>query len=331
MAWFIRGVLILIGLVVVLGAAAYFVLRRPDVPYDTLAVRYESAASRYVELPSGVRMHYRDEGNADGPVIVLVHGFSSSLHTWEPWVQRLGADYRVISLDLPGHGLTRGPAGYAPSISAFRDEVAALAAELELTRFAIGGNSMGGHVAWEYALAHPTQIDALILVDSAGWASHAGGSDSEPIVFKLLRNPIARPIMRDLDNTALVRQGLQASFGDGALATEEMVQRYVDFTRAPGHRDILLEMGTGGRDPATPERLAPLANLPVLILHGDTDRLIALDSSERFRDAISGSELITFAGVGHLPQEEAADASAQAVREFLYRVHEGPALATAAQ
>ncbi|MGV0033428.1 MAG: alpha/beta fold hydrolase [Candidatus Azotimanducaceae bacterium WSBS_2022_MAG_OTU7] len=53
-------------------------------------------------------MHYRDEGNASGYPLVLVHGSNASLHTWEPWVSLLGDDYRIISLDLPGHGLTGG-------------------------------------------------------------------------------------------------------------------------------------------------------------------------------------------------------------------------------
>ena len=121
MKWLFGGVLALVGLIALVLVAGYFVLKRDDVPYETLAARYESAASRYVDLPSGVRMHYRDEGQATGPTLLLIHGFSASLHTWEPWVQRLGDEYRVITLDLPGHGLTRAPAGYQASIEAFRD------------------------------------------------------------------------------------------------------------------------------------------------------------------------------------------------------------------
>ncbi|MGQ0532056.1 MAG: hypothetical protein ACT4OF_05100 [Caulobacteraceae bacterium] len=60
--WILSGLLALIGLVAILGAGAYFALKRPDIPYETLAARYESPASRYVDLPSGIRMHYRDEG-----------------------------------------------------------------------------------------------------------------------------------------------------------------------------------------------------------------------------------------------------------------------------
>lgn len=322
--------LALVGLLALVAIAGYLTLRRPDIPYETLAARYESAASRYAELPGGVRMHYRDEGNPEGPVLVLVHGFSASLHTWGQWVERLGDAYRVISLDLPGHGLTRAPAGYAPSMEAFRDEVAAFAAAQNLERFTIAGNSMGGNVAWEFALAHPERVEGLILVDSSGWEETREGLDEDPPIFGLLRNPVLGPIMRDLDNSSLARQGLEHSFADPALVDDAMLSRYVELARAPGHRDILLDLTLDfrSRNYATPERLSGLS-MPVLILHGEQDRLVAPADSQKFKDAIPHAELVTFPNVGHIPQEEAPDASAIAVREFLYRVHEGPALATA--
>lgn len=325
--WIIGGLLALIGLVALLGAGAYFALKRPDVPYETLAAQYESAASRYVELPGGLRVHYRDEGQANGPPLLLIHGFSASLHTWEPWVERLSDEYRVISLDLPGHGLTRAPAGYSASIEAFRNVVHEFARTQGLTRFALAGSSMGGNVAWEYALAHPEQVQALILVDASGWEDTRPEA-AEPEVFKLLRNPTLGPIMMQLDSTRMVRQGLEASFYDPALVDEAMLNRYVQLARAPGHREIILQLALGFRERnyATPERLAAL-NLPVLVLTGDTDRLVPPEHAQQFHDAIAGSQLVTFESTGHIPQEERPDQSAMAVREFLYQVIEGSALA----
>lgn len=326
------GLLVLIGIVAVVAASGYFALRRPDIPYDTLAARYESPASRYADLPSGVRMHYRDEGQ--GPVLLLIHGFSASLHTWEPWVERLAtgenriADYRVISIDLPGHGLTQAPAGYEASIDAYRDAVADFVILQDLQRFALAGSSMGGNVAWEYALEYPNQVEALILVDASGWQETRAEFASDPPVFQVLRNPLIGPLLRDLDSTRLIRQGLEASFGDPALVDDAMVTRYAEMSRAPGHRDILLQMTLGfrSRNFATAERLEPL-RMPVLILSGDQDRIVPVDHARQFNEAISGSNLILFEGIGHIPQEEAADDSAMAVHEFLYQVHEGSAVA----
>ena len=107
-----------------------------------------------------------------------------------------------------------------------------------------------------------------------------------------------------------------------------MVTRYVQLSRAPGHRDILLQMTLGFRDRhyATAERLGAL-HMPVLILTGDTDRLVPPAHAQQFHDAITGSQLVTFEATGHIPQEERPDESATAAREFLHQVIEGSALA----
>jgi pimeloyl-ACP methyl ester carboxylesterase len=334
--WIFGGLLTLIGIVAVVAVAAYFTLKRDDIPYETLASRYESAASRYVDLPGGIRMHYRDEGAPDAPTLVLIHGFSASLHTWEPWVEHLATgdarlnDYRVVSIDLPGHGLTRAPAGYQASIEGFRDTVEAFARAQQLDSFFLAGSSMGGNVAWEYALEHPERVQGLILVDASGWPETRADYAQDPLVFKLLRSPVA-PLLRDLDNTALIRQGLENSFFDPALVTDAMVTRYSELSRAPGHRDIILQLTLGfrARNNASEERLAAL-RVPTLVLTGDHDRLVPPEHAQQFHAAIADSQLITFENVGHIPQEEVSDQSAMAAHEFMYRVLEGPVCAAGA-
>jgi len=308
---------ILIGLVVIVAVVlvgGWLMLRRPAIPYETLEARYASSASRYVELANGVRVHYRDQGRRDGPVLVLVHGFSASLHTWEPWVQRLGADYRIISLDLPGHGLTRAPEGFALPRSGFVDVVDEVTRKLGAEKFVLVGNSMGGGVTWAYALAHPDRVQGIVLVDAAGWRDRpADGKDEGPLVFKVLRNPVGRALMKDLDTTALTRAGLRDAFEPQPdLATDAMVARYVEMARAPGHKDIILGLMSSSFDPAsaaTKEKLGKIA-VPTLILHGDTDRLIPVAHAKLFGDAIPGSTVIIYEKTGHVPMEQVADKSA---------------------
>ena len=103
------AVLVTLGIILFAG---WMTLKRDDIPYEQLEAVYANADSRYLAFDDGMRVHFRDVGPRDAPAIVLVHGFSASLHTWEPWVARLGDEYRVISVDLPGHGLTRAPAGH---------------------------------------------------------------------------------------------------------------------------------------------------------------------------------------------------------------------------
>lgn len=316
--WLLGIVLALVGLVAIVGGIGYFVLKRDDIPYPTLAAKYESAASRYVDLPGNVRMHYRDEGSrdADAPTLLLIHGFSASLHTWEPWVQRLGDTYRIVSLDLPGHGLTSAPAGYQANIEAYRDVVEAFVRAQQLERFILAGSSMGGNVAWQYALAYPGRVEGLILVGASGWEDARYASGDEPPVFRLLRSPIG-PLLMQLDSTRLVRQGLEASFYDPAFVDDAMVTRYAELARAPGHRDMLLQITTGRRTFATPEMLQPLASIPVLVLHGDTDRLVPPEHGQNFANAVSSATLVMYENTGHIPQEEIADRSAADVRAFV--------------
>jgi len=92
------------------GVVGYVAMLRPDIPYDRLEAKYASADSRFIDTPGGLHMRYRDQGDPNRPAMVMVHGFSAPLPTWEPRVARLGHDSRIVTLDLPGHEPARRPA-----------------------------------------------------------------------------------------------------------------------------------------------------------------------------------------------------------------------------
>ncbi|HYG28309.1 MAG TPA: alpha/beta hydrolase [Caulobacteraceae bacterium] len=316
MKLFLKILLGLIAFVILLAVIGWFALQRPDTPYETLEAAYASPASQYMDLGDGLRVHYRDEGSRTGPVIVLVHGFSASLHTWEPWVQRLAPDYRVITLDLPGHGLTRAPEGYQASMDRYAEVVDQVTSRLGLQGFVLGGNSMGGHVSWLYALKHPEKLTALVLVNSAGWPDGAG-DEEEPIVFKVLASPVGRALVGRMDSTQMIRGGLRAAFEPTPdMVDDAMLTRYVQMARAPGHRDIIFSLMTGERPLATPEKLAAI-QVPTLILHGDTDKLIHVAAGRQFDAAIPDSTLIVYENVGHIPMEQIPDRSANDLQAWL--------------
>ena len=85
-----RYVLITLGVVLLALGAACVALQRPDIPWAKLDAKYANTESRFMDLPGGLRIHYRNQGLASGPSVVLVHGFSASLHAWEPWVRLIG-------------------------------------------------------------------------------------------------------------------------------------------------------------------------------------------------------------------------------------------------
>lgn len=286
-----------------------------DIPYPKLEAKYASPASQYMDLPGGLHVHYRDQGPRDAPVIVLVHGFAASLHAWEPWVTRL-PDYRVISLDLPGHGLTRAPDDYVASTDRSVAVVDELVTKLGVQKFVLGGNSMGGGVSWNYALAHPQKLDGLVLVDAGGWPS-SERPKGQPAVFKLLGNPVGRWMLRNADPGLMAKGGLVKAYEDPALVTPALVTRYTELARAPGHRAIL----TGGRggEPArtvTPDTFKAIM-VPTLVMVGEKDQVIPADNSRKLAGAIPGARLVVYPEGGHVPMEQLPDKSAADLRAFL--------------
>ncbi|WP_309645023.1 alpha/beta hydrolase [Phenylobacterium sp.] len=300
---------------IMLAAAVLLAGCAADIPYADLEAKYANPASRYLTLPSGVRVHYRDQGKADGPTLVLLHGFSASLHTWEPWVGELGSDYRVVSLDLPGHGLTRVPDGYGLSTDGNVAVVQGVARELRLPPFVLMGNSMGGGVAWNYALAHPDRLRGLVLVNSAGWP-RAEAAESRPLAFKMMGNPVGRAVLRNVNPRPVAEPGLKDAYLDESLVTEALVDRYVDFARAPGRRALLLAPRSEPREPVTPAVFGRIAT-PTLVIHGDDDKVIPVADGRALAGAIPGAKLVTYPKVGHVPMEQIASRSAADVRTFL--------------
>ena len=326
-----RIIVIVLGVLIALLALAWLLLRRPDIPYATLEERYGNAQSRYLDLPGGLHIHYRDQGRRDGPVLVMVHGFSASLEAWEPWVARLSNDYRIVTLDLPGHGLTRAPAGYKVSVNGYADITDQVAKALNLPPYVIIGNSMGGGVAWTLALHHPQNLRGLVLVDAAGWPTEpAGGGEPKdtPLIFKLLQSGVGRAILGQIDTRPMAQSGLKAAYVDPAIVTPALVSRYVDLSRAPGHRAMMISILTLRGEGATPDSFKAI-HVPTLVMHGDKDVLIPLDNSQSFAAAIPGARLIVYPGVGHVPMEQIPDQSAADLRAFLASLPPVPAAGTA--
>ncbi len=306
---------IILAIIVAIIAGAWLKLRGPDIPFETLEAKYAGADSHYVDLPGGYRAHYREDGDANLPTLVLLHGFADSFTTWEGWVRELKSQFHIISLDFPGHGLTRAPAGTTLSGERLADFVDAFAGQLALPKFAVAGNSMGGGAAWQLAVRHPDRVSALILVDAAGFANDKPPGD-EPLGFKILRYRLGRQILSKIDNRPLIDQGLKADVYDKTLITPFIVDRFAEFQRAPGHREILMSVSMGPQATSTAELLAAL-KVPTLILWGESDPLIEPNAAKKFAAVIAGARVITYPKVGHLPQLEIPQRSAADAAAFL--------------
>jgi pimeloyl-ACP methyl ester carboxylesterase len=302
-------------------AVAVWLLWRPDIPFAQLEAKYANAQSRFLDLPGGLHIHYRDQGARDGPPIVMIHGYSAALQAWEPWVARLGDRYRIVTLDLPGHGLTRAPATYVASLDRYADVVDAVTERLGLGPYVVVGNSMGGGVAWTLALTHPNRVRGLVLVDSIGWPTpqDEGGSS---LLYKVLSSPVGLWAMKNLDTRWYAQGSLRAAYVTPSLVTPALIDRYVDLSRAPGHRAILLNIGKSSGPPVTAQTLGGI-KAPTLVMHGEADAIVPLSVGQALAAAIPGAKLVTYPGVGHVPMEQIPDHSAQDLRAFLQSL--GPA------
>lgn len=291
---------------------------RFDVPREELVGKYAGGASQFATLPSGASVHFRDEGNADGPALVLVHGSNASLHTWEPWVAELGGTYRIVTMDLPGHGLTGRVPGDDYSREGMAASVHELTEALGLTRFAIGGNSMGGGVSALYALEHPDRVTALILVNSSGVPVVREETDP-PLAFRLARMPVLSKVMRYVLPRSVVEEGVRKVFVDQSKVTGEMVARYFDLTLHEGNRDAtrMRFASYASRDEETFAARLGEIEVPVLVMWGDKDGLIPVSAAYAFKERIPQAELAIFENAGHVPMEEVPGESAAAVRAFL--------------
>lgn len=286
-----------------------------EIPIADLKLTYGLPASHTFEPSPGVRLHYTDEGSRNARALILVHGFAASVHAWRPWVERLSADYRLIAIDLPGHGLTETPAGYRASLEGNAELVNALATHLGVDRFVLAGNSMGGAVSLAYAMKHPERLDGLVLVDAAGWPGERNAGPP-PLVFALLNNDIARSLMKLIDPRLLARDGLKAAYIDPALINEALVDRYANLAMAEGHRDVLLTQDSRANPPWTPQSFQQIRT-PTLVMTGEKDAIIPADNSRAIAAAIPGAYLVTYPEGGHVPMEQLPDQTVQHLRAFI--------------
>jgi pimeloyl-ACP methyl ester carboxylesterase len=310
---------IVIGLLLLIMIAAWLELRGPDIPYAALESKYTGPASRFVDLPGGLHVHYEDEGDPSLPLLVLLHGYGDSYTSWDGWVSALKDKFHIIRLDFPGHGLTRAPDDYQLTGDGLADLVDAFAAALNLPKFAVAGNSMGGGVAWQLALRHPERIDALILVDSAGFPNEKPPAKI-PLAFRILQYRLGRAFLRSIDNRPLIDEGLKTDVYDKSVITPAFVDRWAELQRAPGHRAILMAVNPAAFGRASADALHHIS-VPTLVLQGANDVLVEPASAAKFAAAIPGATLIVYPHVGHLPQIEIPQRSAADVAQFLRGRH----------
>ncbi|WP_035727728.1 alpha/beta fold hydrolase [Eisenibacter elegans] len=296
-------------ILIALLAAALLWFAKADIPVETLKERYTNEASQFVRI-QGMDVHYRVEGQG-AHTVVLLHGTGASLHTWEPWVDSLKADFKVVTLDLPAFGLT-GPHPKADySLDAYVAFLYEFTQALKLESFHLGGNSLGGGIAWNYTLAHPEQVLSLVLVDASGYPSNR----KSPWVFRLARQGGLNQIVRYVTPKFFFKKNLLDVYADPNKVTDALVERYYELGLREGNRQAFID-----RSKTTYTNRAdqiPNIRQPTLIQWGREDRWIPLEHGERFAEDLPNARLVVYDNAGHVPMEEIPAETAADVKRFL--------------
>ena len=298
---------------IVLTATLFFAalyLWTPDKSKSELEKIYSSPKNAYVNA-LGVNIHYQDTGPSKNPIpILFLHGFGASLQTWDTWSQSLSNEYRVISVDLPGFGLT----GEDPS-GIYTDErsvevLEAFLKALQISKVALVGNSMGGKFAWQFTARYPNQVAKLVLISPDGYASPGieyGKKTEIPAIAQLYRYFFSKTFLA---------MNLEPAYANPKTLNDNLVNRYYDLMLAPGVRGAILArmQQTVLKDP-----VPSLANIqvPTLLIWGEKDAFIPISNSNDYLKVMPNVKRVSLPNIGHLPQEEQPTIGLAALKEFL--------------
>lgn len=275
--------------------------------------------------PCHVRVHghevtYRFAGaDRSQPVILLVHGMAGSSDTWREVMPRLAERYTVLAPDLLGHGESAKPMGDY-SLGAYASGLRDLLAVLDLGPVTVVGQSLGGGVAMQLAYQHPELVDRLVVVGSGGLGREVSW------LLRVLTLPGAEYLMPVLFPEFLRDQGdavgrMLHRWGLRAPRIAEMWRAYGSLTQAENRRAFVRTLRAvidpGGQSVSANDRLYLAAAMPTLIVWGSADPIIPVAHAHAAHEAIPGSRLEIFEGVGHFPHVEEPGRFVEVVRDFV--------------
>lgn len=245
-------------------------------------------------------VHVIQDGPPDAPVLLLIHGLGASTAWWAPVVPPLAGAWRVVRVDLPGHGRSTGPAGgYGYSLPAQAGTIGAALDRLGVATVAVAvGHSTGGAVATALAGQRPGAIRSLALIGT-GPGPEADISDS--LLSRLLFARFPGRLLWRLFTETIIRKSLVSAF----TRPVEVPDALVEGTRAMTHRALAATAAASLaylRERSLPDRLAELGT-PLLVVFGAEDRRWRASAAEDYR-AVPGARVEVLPGVGHTPMYE---------------------------
>lgn len=280
-----------------------------DIPLEQLKQRYVFPDSRFVPV-CGMDVHCRISGK--GEALLLLHDSYSSMRTWNAWHEGLSKKYQVISVDLPGFGLT-GPHPMG-SYSAFmyKGFVDSLAQALGLKQFNLAGSGLGAQIAWFYASEFPKKLRHLILIDAAGFEK----TDPDTWINWVAKTPVLNRTLQHITPVEYVRLMLEDVYADDNAVTDSLVKEHFELLLRPGNRKAMLDRALV-KDNWPPVAVIDTIGIPTLILWGAEDARISPKYAYNFHGKIRTSALRIYQHTGHWPQQENPAQTVKDVALFL--------------
>ncbi|MEU4620946.1 alpha/beta fold hydrolase [Actinoplanes sp. NPDC023801] len=264
-------------------------------------------------------MRLHESGDPATPPVLLLHGIGRSLEDWALQHPLLDGDYRVISIDMPGFGLSRRMPS-PTTLAVLADGVWATLDTLGETRpVHLMGNSLGGAVSMAMLAAAPDRVSTLTLVNSAGFGKEV------TVALRLLAVPgIGRQMLRRIDRLTAPRME-RMIFADRTLVTPERIEMAIRIARQPDFVPVYLEIAKelgGLRGVAAAWRTELLAGIaasakPTMLIWGERDLILPSKHLAAARAAFPHAQSHLFPRCGHMPQIECPDEFAGLVRPML--------------
>jgi pimeloyl-ACP methyl ester carboxylesterase len=278
-----------------------------------LKKKYAQSPSAFVKI-NDLNVHYRDEGDVnDSLPIVLIHGTGSSLHTFDKWAETLKTQKRVVRMDLPAYGLTGPFSSRNYSMENYTTFIGQFLAVRGIKHCILGGNSLGGQIAWQFTVRNPEMVSKLILIDAAGYPIQ---SKSTPIAFKIARTPVLNQMMKFITPRFMAKKSVESVYFDKTKVSEPLIDRYFELTLREGNRQAFVDRMKMAQ---TSDNLPAIKTIqqPTLVLWGEQDLLIPVEHAQHWHDDLPNDTLAILKNMGHVPMEESPKESLEPVLSFL--------------
>jgi pimeloyl-ACP methyl ester carboxylesterase len=263
------------------------------------------------------RIAYLDVGA--GPPVVLIHGFGGSMWQWEQQQHTLSQHFRILTLDLPGAGLSDKPEiDYRPD--QMLDFFVGFMDAVKIQQATLVGNSMGAGLAIGMALAHPTRVTKLVLID--GLPQHVMEKLTSPSVRRALETTAPSWLVsfgNMLFGGLMIESVLKEIVHDPALLTPAVIERSNRNRQRPGLIKPIMTVRENLPlwESGFATRLGEITH-PTLVIWGEEDRVFPIAVGEELHQTIKGSRFIRIPKAGHIPQWERPDLVNQELITFIH-------------